>query len=152
MSANEAGSDHETPAVSPLTPYLRNVFDGSLATRFAPVSQLFAADYPEGGGATIMDRYLLSLRKLKVRTGDILRSQNVGKSSKRLVSETLDGQPTEIAVARQHVERYVDTSETGVSVELRRMFSSPVENTWSALRQRVGVYVADEWLQQIVQP
>jgi type VI secretion system protein ImpL len=152
LSTNDAGSDHETPAVSPLTPYLRNVLDGSLATRFAPVSQLFAADDPEGGGATIMDRYLLSLRKLKARTADILRSQNVGKSSKRLVSDTLDGQPTEIAAARQHVERYVDTSETGVSVELRRMFSSPVENTWSALRQRVGVYVADEWQQQIVQP
>ena len=142
----------ETDAVSSWTSYLSDIRDGSLSGHFAPVSRLFVIDGAEGGESTSMDRYLLSLRKLKVRASDILRSQNVGKSSKRLISETLDGQPTEIALARQQVERYVDTSDHGVAVDLQRMFSAPIQDSWSALRHPVELYVAGEWSRRIVQP
>ncbi|WP_163017408.1 DUF2950 domain-containing protein, partial [Pseudomonas viridiflava] len=88
--------DNKEAAASVLISPLPADDDGSLAKRFEPVSSVFAAQNAEGADSTIMDRYLAALRKLKVRMNNIQRSQDVGKSSKQLISETLEGQPSEV--------------------------------------------------------
>jgi type VI secretion system protein ImpL len=134
--------------LSPLPP----VDDGSLAKRFEPVSRVFAAQNAEGADSTIMDRYLAALRKLKVRMNNIQRSQDVGKSSKQLISETLEGQPSEVTNVRNYVETTVDTSQGGLSASLQSLFSLPIQFAWETLRDPAGQQIAKAWAQQIAKP
>ena len=128
------------------------VDDGSLAKRFEPVSRVFAVQNAEGADSTIMDRYLAALRKLKVRMNNIQRSQDVGKSSKQLISETLEGQPSEVTSVRNYVETTVDTSQGGLSSSLQSLFSLPIQFTWETLRDPAGEQIAKAWAQQIAKP
>lgn len=128
------------------------VDDGNLARRFEPVSRLFAADNPEGVDSTIMDRYLGALRKLKVRLTNIQRSQDVGKNSKLLISETFEGQPSEVTSIRNYVETSIDTSKGGLSISLQRLFNAPIQYTWETLRDPAGQQIAKAWSQQIAKP
>lgn len=131
---------------------LPTINDGSLAKRFEPVSRLFAAENPEGVDSTIMDRYLGALRKLKVRLTNIQRSQDVGKNSKLLISETLEGQPSEVTALRNYVETSIDTSKGGLSASLQRLFSAPIQYTWESLHDPAGQQIAKAWSQQIAKP
>jgi type VI secretion system protein ImpL len=128
------------------------VDDGTLAKRFEPVSRVFAAQNAEGADSTIMDRYLAALRKLKVRMNNIQRSQDVGKSSKQLISETLEGQPSEVTNVRNYVETTVDTSQGGLSASLQSLFSLPIQFTWETLRDPAGEQIAKAWAKQIAKP
>jgi type VI secretion system protein ImpL len=128
------------------------VDDGSLAKRFEPVSRVFAAQNAEGADSTIMDRYLAALRKLKVRMTNIQRSQDVGKSSKQLISETLEGKPSEVTAVRNYVETTVDTSQGGLSSSLQGLFSLPIQFAWETLRDPAGEQIAKAWAQQIAKP
>jgi type VI secretion system protein ImpL len=135
----------------PVSP-LPAIDDGSLAKRFEPVSRIFAAQNAEGADSTIMDRYLAALRKLKVRMNNIQRSQDVGKSSKLLISETLEGQPSEVTGVRNYVETTVDTSQGGLSASLQGLFSLPIQFAWETLRDPAGEQIAKAWAQQIAKP
>ncbi|MHC8319059.1 type VI secretion protein IcmF/TssM N-terminal domain-containing protein [Pseudomonas sp. LB3P31] len=126
--------------------------DGSLAKRFEPISRVFAVQNAEGADSTIMDRYLAALRKLKVRMNNIQRSQDVGKSSKQLISETLEGQPSEVTSVRNYVETTVDTSQGGLSTSLQGLFSLPIQFAWETLRDPAGEQIAKAWAQQIAKP
>jgi type VI secretion system protein ImpL len=144
----------DNSAVSPaafISP-LPSVDDGSLAKRFEPISRVFAAQNAEGADSTIMDRYLAALRKLKVRMNNIQRSQDVGKSSKQLISETLEGQPSEVTNVRNYVETTIDTSQGGLSNSLQSLFSLPIQFTWETLRDPAGEQIAKAWAQQIAKP
>ncbi|MGN8260239.1 type VI secretion protein IcmF/TssM N-terminal domain-containing protein [Pseudomonas sp. SMSB3] len=131
---------------------LPRVDDGSLAKRFEPVSRLFAAQNAEGADSTVMDRYLAALRKLKVRLSNIQRSQDVGKNSKLLISETLEGQPSEVTLVRNYVETSVDTSAGKLSGALLRLFNSPLQYTWETLRDPAGQQIAKAWAQDVARP
>ncbi|MFJ4065666.1 type VI secretion protein IcmF/TssM N-terminal domain-containing protein [Pseudomonas sp. NPDC089996] len=135
-----------------LAPVLPAVDDGSLAKRFEPVARVFAENNAEGADSTIMDRYLAALRKLKVRMNNIQRSQDVGKSSKQLISETLEGQPSEVTTVRNYVESSVDTSQDGLSRSLQGLFSLPIQYAWATLRDPAGQQIAKAWAQQIAKP
>ncbi|WP_409266324.1 type VI secretion protein IcmF/TssM N-terminal domain-containing protein [Pseudomonas sp. KCJK8521] len=135
-----------------VAPALPAVDDGSLAKRFEPVARVFAENNAEGADSTIMDRYLAALRKLKVRMNNIQRSQDVGKSSKQLISETLEGQPSEITTVRNYVESSVDTSQDGLSRSLQGLFSLPIQYAWATLRDPAGQQIAKAWAQQIAKP
>ncbi|EJM72161.1 type VI secretion protein IcmF/TssM N-terminal domain-containing protein [Pseudomonas sp. GM55] len=128
------------------------VDDGSLAKRFEPVSRVFAVQNAEGADSTIMDRYLAALRKLKVRMNNIQRSQDVGKSSKQLISETLEGLPSEVTSVRNYVETTVDTSQGSLSESLQGLFSLPIQFAWETLRDPAGQQIAKAWAQQIAKP
>ncbi|MBO9551052.1 type VI secretion protein IcmF/TssM N-terminal domain-containing protein [Pseudomonas sp.] len=135
-----------------VAPALPAVDDGSLAKRFEPVARVFAENNAEGADSTIMDRYLAALRKLKVRMNNIQRSQDVGKSSKQLISETLEGQPSEVTTVRNYVESSVDTSQDGLSRSLQGLFSLPIQYAWATLRDPAGQQIAKAWAQQIAKP
>nr|WP_314613733.1 type VI secretion protein IcmF/TssM N-terminal domain-containing protein [uncultured Pseudomonas sp.] len=135
-----------------VAPSLPAVDDGSLAKRFEPVARVFAQSNAEGADSTIMDRYLAALRKLKVRMNNIQRSQDVGKSSKQLISETLEGQPSEVTTVRNYVETSVDTSQDGLSRSLQGLFSLPIQYAWDTLRDPAGQQIAKAWAQQIAKP
>ena len=135
-----------------VAPSLPAVDDGSLAKRFEPVARVFAANNAEGADSTIMDRYLAALRKLKVRMNNIQRSQDVGKGSKLLISETLEGQPSEVTTVRNYVETSVDTSQDGLSRSLQGLFSLPIQYAWETLRDPAGQQIAKAWAQQIAKP
>ncbi|WP_296185899.1 type VI secretion protein IcmF/TssM N-terminal domain-containing protein [Pseudomonas sp. UBA1879] len=143
--------DPQKSSVAMLSP-LPPVDDGSLAKRFEPVSRVFAAQNSEGADSTIMDRYLAALRKLKVRMNNIQRSQDVGKSSKQLISETLEGQPSEVTNVRNYVETTVDTSQGSLSASLQSLFSLPIQFAWETLRDPAGQQIAKAWAQQIAKP
>ncbi|WP_223503810.1 type VI secretion protein IcmF/TssM N-terminal domain-containing protein [Pseudomonas sp. BF-R-24] len=128
------------------------VDDGSLAKRFEPVSRVFAVQNAEGADSTIMDRYLAALRKLKVRMNNIQRSQDVGKSSKQLISETLEGLPSEVTSVRNYVETTVDSSQGSLSDSLQGLFSLPIQFAWETLRDPAGQQIAKAWAQQIAKP
>jgi type VI secretion system protein ImpL len=138
-------------ANAPVSP-LPAVDDGSLAKRFEPVSRVFATQNAEGADSTIMDRYLAALRKLKVRMNNIQRSQDIGKSSKQLISETLEGKPSEVSGVRNYVETTVDTSQGGLSSSLQSLFSLPIQFAWETLRDPAGEQIAKAWAQQIAKP
>lgn len=144
--------DNAPKAASTLVSPLPQVDDGALAKRFEPVSRIFAAQNAEGADSTVMDRYLAALRKLKVRMTNIQRSQDVGKSSKQLISETLEGQPSEVTNARNYVETTVDTSQGGLSASLQGLFSLPIQFAWETLRDPAGQQIAKAWAQQISKP
>jgi type VI secretion system protein ImpL len=144
-------SGPQVPTAAMLSP-LPAVDDGSLAQRFEPVSRVFAAQNAEGADSTIMDRYLAALRKLKVRMNNIQRSQDVGKSSKQLISETLEGQPSEVTNVRNYVETTVDTSQGSLSESLQGLFSLPIQFAWETLRDPAGQQIAKAWAQQIAKP
>lgn len=131
---------------------LPRVDDGSLAKRFEPVARLFATQNAEGADSTVMDRYLAALRKLKVRLTNIQRSQDVGKNSKLLISETLEGQPSEVTQVRNYIETSVDTSEGGLSSSLQRLFNSPLQYAWETLRDPAGQQIAKAWSQDVARP
>jgi len=131
---------------------LPRVDDGRLAARFEAVSRLFATENAEGPDSTIMDRYLAALRSLKVRLNNIQRSQDVGRSSKTLISETLQGAPTEIAQVRNYVETSVDTSQDGLSRSLQSLFIAPVQFAWNSLRGPAGEQIAQAWDKQVFTP
>ncbi len=135
-----------------VAPALPAVDDGSLAKRFEPVARVFAENNAEGADSTIMDRYLAALRKLKVRMNNIQRSQDVGKSSKQLISETLEGQPSEVTTVRNYVESSVDTSQDSLSRALQGLFSLPIQYAWATLRDPAGQQIAKAWAQQIAKP
>ncbi|EKT4520818.1 ImcF-like family protein [Pseudomonas putida] len=135
-----------------VAPTLPAIDDGSLAKRFEPISRVFAEHNAEGADSTIMDRYLAALRKLKVRMNNIQRSQDVGKSSKQLISETLEGQPSEVTTVRNYVETSVDTSQDGLSRSLQSLFSLPIQYAWETLRDPAGQQIAKAWAQQIAKP
>ncbi|WP_288442418.1 type VI secretion protein IcmF/TssM N-terminal domain-containing protein [uncultured Pseudomonas sp.] len=145
LDTKDASPTHVAPA-------LPAVDDGSLAKRFEPVARVFAENNAEGADSTIMDRYLAALRKLKVRMNNIQRSQDVGKSSKQLISETLEGQPSEVTTVRNYVESSVDTSQDGLSRSLQALFSLPIQYAWATLRDPAGQQIAKAWAQQIAKP
>lgn len=144
--------DGKNASPSTLISPLPAVDDGSLAKRFEPVSRVFAVQNAEGADSTIMDRYLAALRKLKVRMNNIQRSQDVGKSSKQLISETLEGLPSEVTNVRNYVETTVDTSQGGLSTALQGLFSLPIQFAWETLRDPAGQQIAKAWAQQIAKP
>ncbi|VVQ26191.1 type VI secretion protein IcmF/TssM N-terminal domain-containing protein [Pseudomonas fluorescens] len=144
--------DGQDTSANALISPLPAVDDGSLAKRFEPVSRVFAVQNAEGADSTIMDRYLAALRKLKVRMNNIQRSQDVGKSSKQLISETLEGQPSEVTSVRNYVETTVDTSQGGLSTSLQGLFSLPIQFAWETLRDPAGEQIAKAWAQQIAKP
>jgi type VI secretion system protein ImpL len=144
--------DGKNAAPGALVSPLPAVDDGSLAKRFEPVSRVFAVQNAEGADSTIMDRYLAALRKLKVRMNNIQRSQDVGKSSKQLISETLEGQPSEVTSVRNYVETTVDTSQGSLSDSLQGLFSLPIQFAWETLRDPAGQQIAKAWAQQIAKP
>jgi type VI secretion system protein ImpL len=126
--------------------------DGVLAERFEPVARLFSAQNAEGADSTVMDRYLAALRKLKVRLTNIQRSQDVGKSSKQLIGETLEGLPTEVTNVRNYVETSVDTSQDALSRSLQGLFIAPIQYSWDTLRDPAGQQIAKAWAQQVAKP
>lgn len=144
--------DNADVSPSALVSPLPAVNDGSLAKRFEPVSRVFATQNAEGADSTIMDRYLAALRKLKVRVNNIQRSQDVGKGSKQLISETLEGQPSEVTSVRNYVETTIDTSQGGLSSSLQSLFSLPIQYTWETLRDPAGDQIDKAWAQQIAKP
>ncbi|MCK8658447.1 type VI secretion protein IcmF/TssM N-terminal domain-containing protein [Pseudomonas umsongensis] len=144
--------DGKNTAPGALVSPLPAVDDGSLAKRFEPVSRVFAVQNAEGADSTIMDRYLAALRKLKVRMNNIQRSQDVGKSSKLLISETLEGLPSEVTSVRNYVETTVDTSQGSLSDSLQSLFSLPIQFAWETLRDPAGQQIAKAWAQQIAKP
>ncbi|WP_407312709.1 type VI secretion protein IcmF/TssM N-terminal domain-containing protein [Pseudomonas sp. nanlin1] len=141
-------SRNAAQVVSPLPP----VDDGTLAKRFEPVARIFAQQNADGGNGTVMDRYLAALRKLKVRIHNIQRSQDIGKSSKQLISETLEGQPSEVADVRNYVETSVDISQGGISASLQKLFSLPIQFAWNTLRAPAGKQISQAWAQQVARP
>ena len=149
LSAMGPKVDQGTVALSNALPAFD---DGVLAVRFEPVSRLFSAQNAEGADSTVMDRYLAALRKLKVRMTNVQRSQDVGKSSKQLISETLEGQPTEVTSVRNYVETSIDTSQDALSRSLQGLFITPVQYTWDTLRDPAGQQIAKAWAQQIAKP
>ncbi|PVZ37291.1 type VI secretion protein IcmF/TssM N-terminal domain-containing protein [Pseudomonas sp. CC120222-01a] len=144
--------DNKDDLPASVAPALPAVDDGSLAKRFEPVARVFAENNAEGADSTIMDRYLAALRKLKVRMNNIQRSQDVGKSSKQLISETLEGQPSEVTTVRNYVESSVDTSQDALSRSLQGLFSLPIQYAWATLRDPAGQQIAKAWAQQIAKP
>ena len=126
--------------------------DGLVAARFEPVARLFSAQNAEGADSTVMDRYLAALRKLKVRMTNIQRSQDVGKGSKQLISETLAGQPTEVTNVRNYVETSVDTSQDALARSLQGLFVAPIQYSWDTLRDPAGQQIAKAWAQQVAKP
>lgn len=135
-------------AISPLPA----VDDGSLAKQFEPIARLFTAENAEGADSTVMDRYLAALRKLKVRLNNIHRSQDVGKSSKQLISETLEGQPSEITTVRNYVEATVDISQGELSSALQGLFTLPIRYAWETVRGPASEQINRAWAQQIAKP
>ncbi len=144
----DLNSRNTAEAVLPLPP----IDDATLAKRFEPVARIFAAQNAEGADSTVMDRYLAALRKLKVRIDNIQRSQDIGKSSKQLISETLEGQPSEVTHVRNYVETSVDTSQGGLSASLQKLFSLPIQFAWNTLRDPAGKQISQAWAQQVARP
>ncbi|MBA1245060.1 type VI secretion system membrane subunit TssM [Pseudomonas japonica] len=144
--------DAQEAAPSLATSPLPAVDDGNLAEQFEPIARLFTTENAEGADNTVMDRYLAALRKLKVRLNNIHRSQDVGKSSKQLISETLEGQPSEITTVRNYVEATVDISQGELSSALQGLFTLPIRYTWETLRKPAGEHISTAWTQQIVKP
>lgn len=128
------------------------VEDGDLARRFAPVSRLFVSQAAEGADSTLMDRYLAALRQLKVRLHNVQRAQDVGKSSKLLISETLEGQPNEVTALRNYVEASIATSQDALSSSLLGLFELPLQHAWDTLRAPAGQQIAKAWTEQIARP
>lgn len=126
--------------------------DGLVAARFEPVARLFSAQNAEGADSTVMDRYLAALRKLKVRMTNIQRSQDVGKGSKQLISETLAGQPTEVTNVRNYVETSIDTSQDALARSLQGLFVAPIQYSWDTLRDPAGQQITKAWAQQVAKP
>jgi type VI secretion system protein ImpL len=126
--------------------------DGVLAARFEPVACLFSVQRAEVADNTVMDLYLGELRKLKVRMTNIQRSQDVGKSSKQLIGETLDGQPTEVTHLRNYVETHINTSQDALSRALQGLFVMPIQYSWNTLREPAGQHIAKAWAQQVAKP
>jgi type VI secretion system protein ImpL len=144
--------DSQDAVAATVAPSLPAVDDGSLAKRFEPVARMFAQNNAEGADSTLMDRYLAALRKLKVRMNNIQRSQDVGKGSKQLISETLEGQPSEVTTVRNYVESSLDTSQDGLSRSLQGLFVLPIQYAWDTLRDPAGQQIAKAWAQQIAKP
>lgn len=144
--------DSKDAVSASVAPSLPAVDDGSLAKRFEPVARMFAQNNAEGADSTLMDRYLAALRNLKVRMNNIQRSQDVGKGSKQLISETLEGRPSEVTTVRNYVESSIDTSQDGLSRSLQGLFVLPIQYAWDTLRDPAGQQIAKAWAQQIAKP
>jgi len=145
------GSDEAAVTQAPAIT-LPAIDDGRLAAHFEAVSRLFAAENAEGSDSTIMDRYLGNLRGLKVRLNNIQRSQDVGKASKALIAETLEGRASEIGRVRNYVDTSIDTSQEALSRALRALFITPVQSAWGSLRTPAGQQIARAWDKQIARP
>lgn len=130
---------------------LPRVHDGQLADHFAPVASLFAQDEGQGGDASVMNRYQLRLRQLKVRL-DGLERGDVGKRTKQLLAEMIGGKPNEISAARDYVAANVDTSQEPLVQSLQRLFRAPIDYSVASLQGPVSSQLAAAWGEQVVSP
>ncbi|MGQ7246807.1 type VI secretion protein IcmF/TssM N-terminal domain-containing protein [Halomonas sp. V046] len=128
-----------------------SAFDGVIAGYFEPVNQLFDADVGSGEDATQMDRYLLLLRQLKVRL-DSLERGDLGKRTKQLVEDVVEGRPNEITALRNYVAANIDTSRDELVQSLQRLFRAPVEYSVSSLNGPIAIQLAAAWGDQIAVP
>jgi type VI secretion system protein ImpL len=130
---------------------LPHVHDGKLADHFAPVASLFAQDEGQDGDASVMNRYQLRLRQLKVRL-DGLERGDVGKRTKQLLAEMIGGKPNEISAARDYVAANVDTSQEPLVQSLQRLFRAPIDYSVASLQGPVASQLAAAWGEQVVSP
>ena len=130
---------------------LPRINDGRLADYFAPVASLFAQDEGQGGDASVMNRYQLRLRQLKVRL-DGLERGDVGKRTKQLLAEMIGGKPNEISAARDYVAANVDTSQEPLVQSLQRLFRAPIDYSVASLQGPVASQLAAAWGEQVVSP
>ena len=128
--------------------------DGALANYFAQVNGLFENSAGDATNRdTIMDRYLRELRQLKVRFDNMRRSQDVGKASKQLISDTLaNGNNSEFSVVRNDIAANIDISDAALPQALQRLFSEPVECAWDTLYGPAGQQLARAWSSRIDAP
>ncbi|WP_251979167.1 type VI secretion protein IcmF/TssM N-terminal domain-containing protein [Salinicola avicenniae] len=131
---------------------LPRINDGLLARHFRPVSRMLSADEATGSDNSILNQYLLDLRQLKVKVDNVRSAQDVGRSSKTLITETLSGQPTAINGLRNFIASRVATSGTPLVQALEPLFSTPVEDTWLALNEPARDQLNAAWDDQIVTP
>lgn len=127
------------------------IHDGLLAEHFAPVGQLFSADAGSEDEAAQMDRYLLLLRQLKVRL-DSLERGDLGKRTKQLAAEMVEGRPNEVTALRNYVAANIDTSRDELVQSLQRLFRDPVEFSVASLNGPISDQLAAAWGDQIATP
>ncbi|UTV87809.1 ImcF-like protein [Cobetia amphilecti] len=145
------GSGAEVAESAGVMQGLPRVHDGQLADHFAPVASLFAQDEGQGGDASVMNRYQLRLRQLKVRL-DGLERGDVGKRTKQLLAEMIGGKPNEISAARDYVAANVDTSQEPLVQSLQRLFRAPIDYSVASLQGPVASQLAAAWGEQVVSP
>ena len=128
--------------------------DGVLADHFAQVNGLFENEGGEAGAKdVVMDRYLRELRQLKVRFDNMRRSQDVGKASKQLISETLaNNGNTEFTVVRNDIAANIDISDAALPQALQHLFGDPVERAWETLYAPAGQQLARAWGNRVDTP
>ena len=125
--------------------------DGILASHFEPVEQLFSAALGAEGDASQMERYLLLLRQLKVRL-DRLERGDVGKRTKQLMEDVVEGRPNEITALHNYVAANIDTSRDELVQSLQRLFRDPVEFAVASLDGPIATQLAAAWGDQIATP
>ncbi|MFQ3788484.1 type VI secretion protein IcmF/TssM N-terminal domain-containing protein [Halomonas sp. A29] len=128
-----------------------SIYDGILANHFEPVGQLFSADIGAEGDTSQMDRYLLLLRQLKVRF-DRLERGDVGKRTKQLMEDVVEGRPNEITALHNYVAANIDTSRDELVQSLQRLFRDPVEFAVSSLDSPIAGQLAAAWGEQVATP
>ncbi|WP_018718757.1 type VI secretion protein IcmF/TssM N-terminal domain-containing protein [Arhodomonas aquaeolei] len=126
--------------------------DGALAAHFRPVARLLVAERASGSEESLLSRYLLDLRQLKVRVDTIRKARSPGSRSKALIAATLTGKTTEVSVLRNFVAAQVDTSRVALVSTLRPLFETPVENTWQALNGPARHQLNKAWDERIHTP
>ncbi|MCE8018507.1 ImcF-like protein [Halomonas sp. MCCC 1A11036] len=127
------------------------IHDGILANHFEPVGQLFSADIEAEGDTSRLDRYLLLLRQLKVRF-DRLERGDVGKRTKQLMEDVVEGRPNEITALHNYVAANIDTSRDELVQSLQRLFRDPVEFAVTSLDSPIAGQLAAAWGDQVATP
>lgn len=141
------GAGEQALALTDLPP----IHDGILADHFEPVGQLFGAELGAEGDASQMDRYLLLLRQLKVRL-DRLESGDLGRRTKQLMEEVVEGRPNEITALHSYVAANIDTSRDELVQSLQRLFRDPVEFAVASLDGPIAAQLAAAWGDQVAVP
>ncbi|WP_445003714.1 type VI secretion protein IcmF/TssM N-terminal domain-containing protein [Halomonas mongoliensis] len=147
LSGGAGQAGEQALALTDLPP----IHDGILAEHFEPVGQLFGAELGAEGDASQMDRYLLLLRQLKVRL-DRLESGDVGRRTKQLMEEVVEGRPNEITALHSYVAANIDTSRDELVQSLQRLFRDPVEFAVASLGGPIAAQLAAAWGDQVATP
>lgn len=131
---------------------LPRINDGLLTQHFRPITRMLGADEATGSDNSVLNQYLLDLRRLKVRLDNVRSAQDVGRSSKSLIMATLSGQQTELNTLLNFVASRIDTSSAPLSQAIEPLFSVPVEEAWQALREPARSQLNAAWGSDVVAP